>query len=130
MMKIASVLLLSGVMTGCANFPSKNPPIWVWPDMKAQEKYKSQAASPFFADGRASRRPVEGTIAVGQLKEDGPYTTGMKDGSNPVSTTPEGRTNSDVFPPFLVIPLGKLPSQLQPTTTLSPFASGAGGVKT
>lgn len=93
MVKIASVILLAGVMTGCANFPSKNPPIWVWPDMKAQEKYKSQAASPFFADGRASRRPVQGTIAVGQLKADGPYTTGMKDGAyvaqNPEPLTPE-----------------------------------------
>ncbi len=57
-------------------------------------------------------------------------TTGTKLGVNPVRTTPEGSTNSDVLPPFFVTPLGKRPSHFQPITTLSPFASGKGGVKT
>ena len=81
------------LLTGCANFPSKNPPVWFWYDMRIQEKYKAQAVSPFFADGRASRRPVEGTIPVGYLKEDTPYNTGEEEGKylarNPEALTPE-----------------------------------------
>ena len=67
-------------LSGCSNFPSKNPQVWIWSDMRRQEKYKPQMESPFFADQRTSRRPVEGTIPVGFLKEDTPYFTGQKDG--------------------------------------------------
>src|SRR5258705_10491025 len=56
--------------------------------------------------------------------------TGTKVGRNPVRTTPDGSTNSSVFPPFLVIPSGRRPSQFHPILTLSPFARGRGGVKT
>ena len=38
--------------------------------MYNQPKYKALAASTFFADGRASRNPVAGTIARGQLRLD------------------------------------------------------------
>jgi len=94
-MRISHALLPLAVLAlaGCSNFPSKNPPMWFWYDMKAQEKYKPEAQSPFFADHRASRRPVEGTIPVGYLKEDAPYYTGVSDGMyvarNPEPLTPE-----------------------------------------
>jgi mono/diheme cytochrome c family protein len=87
------LLFVTTLLTGCSNFPSRQPPVMIWSDMKLQDKYKSQAGSDFFADGRASRRPVEGTVAVGALKADGPYATGEKDGmyvaQNPEPITPE-----------------------------------------
>jgi hypothetical protein len=39
-------------------------------DMHDQRKIQPLEASPFFADGRGSRHPVEGTIARGHLRED------------------------------------------------------------
>jgi mono/diheme cytochrome c family protein len=51
-------------------------------DMHDQPRYKSLAKSDFFADLRAARPPVEGTVARGQLREDVYFYTG-KVGSNP-----------------------------------------------
>jgi len=63
--------------------------------MKRQPKYKPQAAGAFFDDGRATRRPVPGTIARGYLKEDAAFYAG-KDGSayapNPLPITRETLT--------------------------------------
>jgi mono/diheme cytochrome c family protein len=45
-------------------------------DMHDQPKYKALRGSPFFADGRASRPVVDGTIARGDLELDPARTTG------------------------------------------------------
>lgn len=80
------------VLAGCAG-PQRTPPLEVWPDMDRQEKYKAQAPSSLFSDGRSNRRPVEGTVAIGYLKEDESFTTGidkgMYVGKNPLEVTPE-----------------------------------------
>jgi len=68
------------VLGGCAGTTSTNPPIEVFPDMDRQPRYDVQAASPFFADGRASRQPVPGTVAQGQLRADESWETGAIDG--------------------------------------------------
>lgn len=39
------------------------PPVEIFPDMDRQPRYDPQGESDFFADGRASRPPVEGTVA-------------------------------------------------------------------
>lgn len=49
-------------------------------DMHDQPKLKAQAKSDFFADGRAGRDPVPGTIAVGDLREDAALYTGKVNG--------------------------------------------------
>lgn len=56
-------------------------------DMHNQPKYKPLAGSEFFADGRASRPLMEGTIARGHLKTDEHLYTG-KVGGKPVDTFP------------------------------------------
>jgi hypothetical protein len=56
-------------------------------DMQDQPRYKPLARSDFFADQRASRTPVEGTIARGQLKDDTYLYTG-KIGNNPGEAFP------------------------------------------
>ena len=59
---------------------SESPRIHPIPDMDFQPKYKPQAASPLFADGRGNRPPVPGTVADGRLREDDHYFRGMVDG--------------------------------------------------
>jgi mono/diheme cytochrome c family protein len=48
--------------------------------MYDQPKYKPQGASDFFADGRAARPGIPGTIPRGHLKEDGHLHMGKVDG--------------------------------------------------
>ena len=59
------VVLLLSVM-GFRGLPSTRPPIEVFPDMDHQAKYKPQAESRFFADGRADRPIPAGTVPFGR----------------------------------------------------------------
>lgn len=45
-------------------------PEWAFPGMKRQPKYKPQAASEFFADGRTDRVPPAHVVQRGMLRED------------------------------------------------------------
>jgi mono/diheme cytochrome c family protein len=58
------VLLLS--VLGFRGTPSPRPPLEVFPDMDHQAKYKPQAESKFFADGRADRPLPAGTVPYGR----------------------------------------------------------------
>lgn len=62
------VVLLFSVM-GYRGAVSTRPPIEVWPDMDHQAKYKPQAESKFFADGRADRPIPAGTVPFGRSSE-------------------------------------------------------------
>jgi mono/diheme cytochrome c family protein len=44
-------------------------------------RLKTQQVNPFFADMREERRPVPGTVAVGQLAEDDGLNRGLRDGT-------------------------------------------------
>jgi mono/diheme cytochrome c family protein len=46
------------------------PPLEVFPDMDRQAKYKPQAESAFFADGRADRPLPAGVVSRGDLRAD------------------------------------------------------------
>ena len=76
LLPLVSIAASALMLTGCTN-RQRLTQVEVWDDMKRQPKYKPQAASDFFADGRTSRRPVPGTIARGYLKEDVVFNTGM-----------------------------------------------------
>lgn len=56
------------------------PRIHVFPDMDNQGRYKSQQVNRLFADTRAMRPPVEGTVARGQLQEDDHLYRGVRSG--------------------------------------------------
>jgi len=62
---------------------SKNdqPRIHAIADMDWQPKYKAQRQNTFFADKRASREPVPGTVAVGALDDDDHFFRGKVDGA-------------------------------------------------
>jgi mono/diheme cytochrome c family protein len=56
-------------------------------DMSFQEKYKPQAPSTLFKDGRAMRKPVPGTVSEGGLEENEHLYRGLVDGQ-PAATFP------------------------------------------
>lgn len=57
---------------------SDKPRIHIFQDMDQQPKYRPQAVSAIFADGRAMRVPVEGTVAFGDVQEDDHYYRGYR----------------------------------------------------
>ena len=59
---------------------SKKPRIHLIQDMDNQPRFEAQHANPLFADGRAMRPPVAGTVARGELAEDDHYERGIVDG--------------------------------------------------
>ena len=52
-------------MAGLRGQKGGQAPIEIFPDMDRQPKVKPQTPSDFFADGRAARPPVEGTVPLG-----------------------------------------------------------------
>jgi mono/diheme cytochrome c family protein len=60
---------LSLVMA-CEGNRSEKPPVHVFIDMDHQQRFDPQERNDFFADHRAARPPVEGTVAQGFLKDD------------------------------------------------------------
>jgi len=80
-----SVAAVTGCARGCT---SGNPPIHLNPSMDDQPKVLSQTASDFFYNGSSMREPVPGTIAIGGLKEDGPFFTGKGADGQFVATVP------------------------------------------
>ncbi len=84
---------------------SPNPRIHVVPDMDNQPRYKAQSRNPMFADRRAMRPPVPGTVARGADLDRPDVTTGrVGDGwvtANPMpvdqGVLERGRQRYDVF---------------------------------
>lgn len=64
------------------------PRVHIVPDMDWQEKYKAQSANPFFADNRAMRLDVPGTVAQGELRDDDHFYRGRVDGGGFAKTFP------------------------------------------
>ncbi|MDA1027635.1 MAG: cytochrome c [Bacteroidetes bacterium] len=71
-----ALVLAAFVFAGCQGSISEKSPIHINPNMDRQERFEAQEANPFFADGRAMRLPVNGTVARGFLKEDVALWTG------------------------------------------------------
>lgn len=59
---------------------SPEPRIHIIRDMDNQPRYEHQAANPLFADGRAMRAPLPGTIARGELRTDDHLWRGVAEG--------------------------------------------------
>jgi mono/diheme cytochrome c family protein len=51
----------------------QQPPLQIFPDMKHQPKVQPQRESAFFADGRANREPIPGTVPMGYNIPNGYY---------------------------------------------------------
>jgi mono/diheme cytochrome c family protein len=105
-MKLFTLLAALLLLTGCRGMESGSPPIHPNLNMDFQAKFDPQEANPFFADGRAMRRPVAGTVARGMLREDTPFFVGRTEAGVyvqqiPVPVTRElmvrGRERYDIF---------------------------------
>jgi mono/diheme cytochrome c family protein len=88
-------------------------------DMHDQPRYKTYAASPFFADGQASRPPVRGAVARGTLAEDSLLYTGKLDAQSEQSLgQPQPLAITETVPG-----VGPLDSALAPGKTGQGFAN-------
>jgi len=96
----AFALIPFAIAAKARNTHSSEPHIHIFPDMDFQPKYKSDTAMDLFADGRANRGEIPGTIARGWLEADSVFYTGAAKNSDGVDvyTTgfptayPDGRT--------------------------------------
>jgi mono/diheme cytochrome c family protein len=71
------VVVLALSILGFRGSLSTRSPLEVFDDMDHQDKYKAQASSKFFADGRADRTRIPGTVAFGR-RSDAPDATFLK----------------------------------------------------
>jgi len=70
MLRTFFALLFLGAATvvflaGFRGSKSTLPPVEIFPDMDHQPKFQPQHTSNFFPDGRAARKPVDGTVPIG-----------------------------------------------------------------
>lgn len=69
---LAFLVVLTVSVMGFRGKISTRPPVEVFPDMDHQAKYKPQAESGFFADGRADRPAPSGTVPRGRTEDADP----------------------------------------------------------
>jgi mono/diheme cytochrome c family protein len=75
---------------GCRGGESDQPPVHLIHNMDTQERGKAyrRDTSGLFADGRAMRPPVEGTVARGQLNDDPVLFEGLDEAGKPTKLFP------------------------------------------
>lgn len=105
--QITFVVLLGGLfLAGCRGSLSDKPPVHLNRNMDFQGRFESQEVNTFFADGRAMRPPVPGTVARGMLKDDVRFYEGREADGSYVATIPvrvtrelvlRGRERYDIY---------------------------------
>jgi hypothetical protein len=83
---VCTTLALAG-LSGCRGDTSPLPPIHLQQNMDFQHRFEMQEENPFFADRRASRPRVEGTVPANLAQEDDHLWRG-KDGPGWAKTLP------------------------------------------
>ena len=84
-----ALLALLALAAGCTRgSTSERPPIHLNPNMDDQPRYEAQESSEFFADGKAMRHPVAGTVARGDLVDRPELATGFGPDGAPLETAP------------------------------------------
>ncbi len=74
----AFALIPFAIAAKARNSFSSDPHYHIFPDMDFQPKFKSDTASDMFADGRANRGELQGTVAKGWLKSDRAFYEGIE----------------------------------------------------
>ena len=63
-------VLLVALIPACRGSVSSKPPVHLNPNMDNVTRIEAQEPSDFWEDGRGMRPPVEGTVAIGELRAD------------------------------------------------------------
>jgi len=90
--KMLVLVSLAALLGGCRGQVSDKAPIHFNPNMDNVTRFDAQEPSDFWEDGRSSRGNVEGTIAIGELREDTALHAGVDATGAFVSTMPAGMT--------------------------------------
>ena len=78
----------ASLLIGCRGTLSENEPIHISPNMDHQEKFQAQEENTMFADNRAMRKPVLGTVARGFLRDDTRFYEGVDENGALISDMP------------------------------------------
>lgn len=85
----AALAIVAASMTGCRGTNSSKPPVHLNWNMDNQAYQRAQTPSDFFEDGRSARPPVANTIAIGELRDNEAFESGIQDGQY-LTALPEG----------------------------------------
>jgi len=92
-----AAIVLPLVLSSCRGEQFKNQPVHPNMNMDQQKRFEPQEKNGFFADNRAMRQPVEGTIARGNLKQDNQFYQGINEDSSFVKEIPVDVTKSFIY---------------------------------
>lgn len=93
-----SIIVLSGMfLFSCRGHISEKPPIHLNPNMDFQNRYNAQETNSFFENNMAMRKPVEGTIARGHLRQDDAYYEGLDVDGNLIQDIPMEVTEEFIY---------------------------------
>ena len=101
-MKVSKYLLLAVIglplaLAGCRGEKFESQPVHPNMNMDQQERFEPQEKNEFFDDNRAMRKPVQGTIARGDLKDDKAIYQGINEDSSFVEEIPVNLTKSFIY---------------------------------
>ena len=92
-----AVIALPIVLSGCRGEKFQSQPVHPNMNMDQQRRFGPQDQNEFFENNRAMRKPVEGTIARGNLKHDKPLYQGINEDSSFVEEIPVDVTKSFIY---------------------------------
>src|SRR5699024_11108838 len=84
-------------LASCRGQISEKPPVHPNPNMDQQRRFEPQEKNEFFANNRAQRQPVEGTISRGNLRHDKALYKGINEDSSFVTEIPVKVTKSFLY---------------------------------
>ncbi|MBX2819820.1 MAG: cytochrome c [Rhodothermaceae bacterium] len=85
---IYTFLFVAVALSGCRGSLKGQSPIHLNPNMDHQEKFEAQEKNTMFADERAMRPPVPGTVARGFLREDTRFYQGIDEAGELITDMP------------------------------------------
>lgn len=87
---ILALVALGALLGGCRGQVSDEAPIHLHWNMDNVTRFDAQEPSDFWPDGRSARSPMEGTVAVGELREDTVLHAGIDAAGEFATTLPGG----------------------------------------
>ncbi|PWN07345.1 c-type cytochrome [Rhodohalobacter mucosus] len=86
--RLFALSLVALTLMSCRGQTSEKPPVHPNLNMDFQDRFNAQEENSFFADGRAMRTPVEGTVARGNLRQESEIFEGLDENGEFVDYIP------------------------------------------